>query len=103
MIGARLLEVYETDPAQALELARAIGGEVERLLLAMDRAYRISDEIEDYAETNYGSSWEILAERYREWHDSPAVPICRLLLDGVNYWGEQYSDAAYDLGRLEAV
>ena len=43
--GVRLVEVYDNDRAQAMEMARALGGEAERLLLAIDRADDVSDEI----------------------------------------------------------
>ena len=94
MSARAILDLYDAGHrTQAIELARCLGGEVERLVLAMHRADRIRWEIMVYRDLNTMS--HLGADRY--WC------LYLLLSEGHEHWENRYVRASADLLALEAA
>jgi hypothetical protein len=103
MTGEHLVTLYQSGhQQQAVDLARAFGGEAERLALEMHRADRACEEIDALAEARWGCAWQAWAAEQPgdEW---PPTQMMRFLRDGYEHWEEQWCVAADDLGRLEVT
>ena len=105
MSARAILDLYDAGHrTQAIELARCLGGEAERLVLAMHRAGEIIDEIYNVRD-RVESMWAACAETGKPAHlsfEHQQSLIC-LLIDGVDYWDDQWFSLYRQLSALEAA
>lgn len=103
MSARAILDLYDAGHrTQAIELARCLGGEAERLVLAMHRADWIREEIDALAESLWGCAWLAWA-RSTPGDGYPPTTLMSFMLDGHEHWENEYGKAWADLLALEAA
>lgn len=99
MMGRLLLDLYEVEPEQAVELVCSLGGEAERLMLAMRWAESVCADIDKVADRQP----QFLAKiAYRSIPAKDMPPgLMGLLAAGAEHWRAKAVDHRYALRVLE--